>query len=214
MGSRRVLPVFRKAKQTERQGCKKVSSMNRHSSIAMPRCQNKRFHSGGLFVFIVKIFSQLSLHFFEPPLSSLSSSSHDSFPLCFFPFHPFLMPVRRGARGGRCLITHEHQQLKWSSENDVNGWHLRKCQWVFRGSNNGRKRPHYTRAFLLCRCVFHPSVTAFRRFDFHFAVQSNVASIHRGWGDAVDSGMMQNGGCETKSAISHRQNVMRRSMCP
>lgn len=25
-----------------------------------------------------------------------------------------------GARGGRCLITHEHQQLKWSSENDVN----------------------------------------------------------------------------------------------
>lgn len=38
----------------------------------------------------------------------------------FFSFLPLYLHKCGGARGGRCLITHEHHQLKWSSENDVN----------------------------------------------------------------------------------------------
>lgn len=57
----------------------------------------------------------------------------------FFPFLPALPP--RVARCRRCLITRERHQLKWSPENDVNLWHLRKCQWLFRGSDEGRERP-------------------------------------------------------------------------
>lgn len=141
MGSRRVLLVFWKAKETGIQGCKKVSSMNSHSSNLCAPLLGQRFHSGGPCVFIVKRFNdQLSFHFFKAFIP-LSSSLYHSVPHCFYPFSPLFLPECGGAHGGCCLITHEHHQLKWSSENDVNRWHLRKCQWVFGGSNNGRERP-------------------------------------------------------------------------
>lgn len=55
----------------------------------------------------------------------------------------------RGRCGERGLITRENSWMKWSSGDDVNRWHLWKCQWVFTGGNNGRWRTVISAGLLL-----------------------------------------------------------------
>lgn len=138
MGGKRVLVMFCKAEPTGIQDCTNVISMKGHSLNLCTKLPGRRFHSG----------RQCTLNWLESQLSViLLSSSLISLNPTYFPFRLFYLPKCGGARCGRCLITHEHHQLKWSSENDVNLWHLWKCQWVFRGSDNGRERPIRSECF-------------------------------------------------------------------
>lgn len=150
IGSKGMLLVFWKTNQTRTQSCKKVSSMNSHSlNLSAPTLEQK-CHSGGLCMFIVRSFvyilSTLTLSF-----EQFSSSLYYSM-LFFSPLlHQLFLPECGGAHSGCCIITHEHHYQKWSSENDVNWWHLWKCQWVFMGAIKG-ERDHYG-VSLLWQCI-------------------------------------------------------------
>lgn len=89
MRSRRVLLVFWRAKQTGIQGCKKVSSVNGHSSNLFTPLPGQRFHSGGPCMFILKRSDDIPIPL--NPISLLSSAESVK-----LPFPPALPPqVRR-----------------------------------------------------------------------------------------------------------------------